>query len=201
MNIVRFVILCILYKSVATNDVVINSTVTPFWSAVIFTIPVEVPFFDPTLSFCKLKSIYYCLISFKNLADDMNPPAFEVKLRSTSSLLRGAYRYLWNMKEISYEQSQKIFGPFHKKHNYYVIQEQCCRGQFYHYFNNGFKFALMTPEEYFEKLTDYSEKSKYLNYLASYYDSECEVNIITKIGFGKGSLKRETYGYKYVIRR
>ena len=48
----------------------------------------------------------------------------------------------------------------------------------------------MTPTEYIANLTDYSEEDKHLNYLMSYYVPDCNVNIITKIGFGKGRLKR-----------
>ena len=48
----------------------------------------------------------------------------------------------------------------------------------------------MTPIEYITKLTDYSEVDKHLNYLMSYYLPGCNVNVITKIGFGMGRLKR-----------
>ena len=48
----------------------------------------------------------------------------------------------------------------------------------------------MTPKEYYQKSTDYSEDGKQLNYIMAYYSLECEANIIIKIGFGTGELKR-----------
>ena len=49
---------------------------------------------------------------------------------------------------------------------------------------------MLAPHEYLAKLTDYSEEGKHLNYLMSYYLPYCGINLITKIGFGKGTLKR-----------
>ena len=63
-------------------------------------------------------------------------------------------------------------------------------GQNYYYFNYGYREALMRPAEYINKLTDYSEDGKQLNYIVSYYHPVCNVNIITKVGFGVGVLKR-----------
>ena len=64
------------------------------------------------------------------------------------------------------------------------------QGQNYYYFNNGYRDALLTPREYLNKLTDYSEEHKRLNYIQSYFSSECSTNIIAKIGFGTGILVR-----------
>ena len=48
----------------------------------------------------------------------------------------------------------------------------------------------MKPSEYIEKVTDYSEDGKSLNLLFAYYSPKCSVNIVTKIGFGNGAVKR-----------
>ena len=64
------------------------------------------------------------------------------------------------------------------------------QGQNYHYFNYGYRDALLTPKEYLTKLTDYSEEDKRLNYIKSYFSADCRTNIIAKIGFGTGTLKR-----------
>ena len=67
----------------------------------------------------------------------------------------------------------------------------CCKqGQNYYYFTYGYRDALLTPREYLTKLTDYSEGDNHLNYIMSYFSPECSTNIITKIGFGTGRLKR-----------
>ena len=50
---------------------------------------------------------------------------------------------------------------------------------------------MLTPTEYYKKITDYSEEGKQLNYIMAYYSLECEANIIMKIGFGTGKLKRD----------
>ena len=64
--------------------------------------------------------------------------------------------------------------------------------QYCNYFTLGLKNALLTPKEYFDKLTDYSEENKKLNYLMAYYSASCEVNVIIKLGFGIGELQRDT---------
>ena len=64
------------------------------------------------------------------------------------------------------------------------------QGQYFYYFRYGYRDALLTPREYLKKLTDYSEGDKRLNYIMSYFSPECNTNIITKIGFGTGVLKR-----------
>ena len=78
-------------------------------------------------------------------------------------------------------------------HNYFVAREGCCYGQFIYYFSHGFNIALLTPVEYFKRLTDYSVNGKRLNYILSFYSIICDANIITKIGFGAGPLKRESH--------
>ena len=88
-----------------------------------------------------------------------------------------------------------IFEPNCERHNFYSVEVGAI-SQYCSYFTLGFKNALLTPQEYFDKLTDYSEENKHLNYLIAYYLPQCEVNIIVKLGFGVGSLKRtnERYG-------
>ena len=39
-------------------------------------------------------------------------------------------------------------------------------------------------------MMDYSENNKNLNLIWSYYLKDCNVNIVTKLGFGKGKLVR-----------
>ena len=71
-----------------------------------------------------------------------------------------------------------------------MLQLYRYQGQNYYYFHHGYTNALLTPREYLTKLTDYSEGDKRLNFIVSYYSLECNTNMITKLGFGIGSLKR-----------
>ena len=52
---------------------------------------------------------------------------------------------------------------------------------------------LVTPKEYLDKLTDYKDDNKQLNLIWAYYLPDCAINIITKVGFGTGILKRFNY--------
>ena len=72
-----------------------------------------------------------------------------------------------------------------------MLQMRDYQGQSFYYFNHGYREALLTPREYFTKLTDYSEGDKRLNYIVSYFSSKCNTNIILKIGFGTGILERK----------
>ena len=54
----------------------------------------------------------------------------------------------------------------------------------------GFVAMLLTPEEYIERLTDYSTENKRLNYIKAYYEPNCHANIITKLGFGVGAIEK-----------
>ena len=42
-------------------------------------------------------------------------------------------------------------------------------------------------------MTDYNETNKNLNYIQSFFHEPCQVNVITKIGFGEGDLVRAKY--------
>ena len=191
-------IFCMSFKKVQTNDIFFNSTVKTVWDSTIFTIPVEPPF-NLFGSFCLSKSIYYCLTSFKVRTIEMNPAAFEYR---SPDILRGSrepYEILARLKRNGLGQFNIVFRPSYEKHNFFVIKDGCCGGQFVWYFNYGFKEALLTPIEYFERLTDYSGE-KHLNYIKSFYNIDCKVNVITKIGFGNGKLSREFTRYKYYSR-
>ena len=50
---------------------------------------------------------------------------------------------------------------------------------------------FITPKEYLRLLTDYSENGKEMNLIHAYYYPDCHVNIISKLGFGSGTLGRK----------
>ena len=171
------------------NDLVVLSSLDTIWSSIIFTIPVDVPY-NPLVLFCKSMSNYYCLTSFDIQYAGENLPAFESPNTDSLNYMRGVHA----LKRNGFEQFKNLFESVYEKHNFYVIQGGCCKGQYKYYFMNGFRDAFLTPAEYFRSLTDYSDESKPLNYLYSYYHIECDVKIIVKIGFGKGLLMHEING-------
>ena len=97
------------------------------------------------------------------------------------------------LKAYVMEECDRLFEPIYEQLNHFIFKEGCCEGQFYYYLTYGFKEAMHTPTEYIERLFDYSEEGKHLNYILSYYNSKCQVNIITEIGFGMGTLKRANH--------
>ena len=88
----------------------------------------------------------------------------------------------------------ELFRPIYLEHNHFVERYGCCHGQSSRYLSSGFSKLLLTPEEYIRKLTDYSEEQKQLNYIMAFYMPSCNANIVAKIGFGMGALKRQKLG-------
>ena len=94
------------------------------------------------------------------------------------------------IKRLACQECAKILEPLRKQHNLFSAKHGLFN-QYCNYFTLGFTNALLTPKEYFDKLTDYSAKNKSLNYLMAYYSAPCEVNVIIKLGFGIGELQRD----------
>ena len=198
-TVIKSFLLCTVFIfifNIGANDVILNGTSSSTWSSVIFTIPVNPPFKEYQ-SFFEKNSFYYCLTLFRLIRFEPNLPAIEHQHINAPIIMTDPYEGFAKMKESALEQCNVVFEPSYKKHNFFVIRDGCCQGQFVWYFNFGFKEALLTPSEYFERITDYSENNKRLNYLVAYYDIDCDVNIITKIGFGEGRLMRHYLTYKY----
>ena len=77
-------------------------------------------------------------------------------------------------------------------YNFYGIPspfEECCNSQNQHYWKYGYNELRLNPGQYFSILTDYSDESKPLNFLESYFSENCDANIITTVGFGPGTLR------------
>ena len=197
ITVMKFVlwVFCFFVINVGANDKIFNSSSATVWSSIIFTIPVN-PSFNQYGSFCEEKSSYYCLTSFRTRGNEPTPFAMEHSYVVLPRFPRDPYEGFAKLKKSALDQFHAVFEPSYEKHNFFVIRDGCCFGQFVWYFNFGFREALLTPSEYFEQLTDYSE-DKQLNYLVTYYNIDCEANIIVKIGFGKGQLKREHIRYKF----
>ena len=176
------------------DDIVVNSTVVPAWSSLKFLIPFDVPH-NYFWALCRVYSIYYCLDAFVTEREGThNNPAFEVR-----NFFQGLIpsdpvaSRLKKLKRFIRDECDDLFVSKYEHHNYFVLTEGCCQGQYYYYFTYGYRDALLTPLEYISKLFDYSAEGKQLNYILSYYDPSCEANIITKIGFGIGELKRANH--------
>ena len=131
---------CMSFKKFQTNDIFFNTTVETVWNSTIFTIPVEPPF-NMLGSFCRSKSIYYCLTSFKVKTIEESPAVVEY---FSFNILRGSaelYKIFAQLRRNSLEQCNIIFRPSYEKHNFFGGKDGCCGGQFDLYFNNGFKQA------------------------------------------------------------
>ncbi|XP_075263554.1 uncharacterized protein LOC142355206, partial [Convolutriloba macropyga] len=60
---------------------------------------------------------------------------------------------------------------------------------------------FLSPQEYIDKLTDYSEENKTLNLIEAYFSTKCQRNVITRVGFGKGELVRSNHPYGHMPQR
>ncbi|XP_075265056.1 uncharacterized protein LOC142357296, partial [Convolutriloba macropyga] len=68
--------------------------------------------------------------------------------------------------------------------------EDCCEGQTAMYVQYGLRNMAWSPDEYLEKLMDYSNHSMTLNYIQGRYYGPVCANIITEVGFGPGPIRR-----------
>ncbi|XP_075246436.1 uncharacterized protein LOC142339953 isoform X1 [Convolutriloba macropyga] len=81
---------------------------------------------------------------------------------------------------------------FWLKHNWFSLEPDrhpgaCCGSQAAWYQSMGQSKGL-SPEEYLNRLTDYSLKDKNLVYIRSRYDHNRHTNVVLSVGFGKGNL-------------
>ena len=173
-------------SEVLLEDIVINSTIRLNWTSQTFIIPVESQLGYPW-TICRKFSDVYCLDNYETRELDTEP-AFHafVNLRTSASMHTSYYWLEYN----AITKTEHLFRPFYRRHNFFVDRESCCLGQFYQYFAEAFKKMLLTPKKYIEELADYSEENKNLNAIWAFFEPVCRVNIITKLGFGKGDLQR-----------
>ena len=190
MNVLQASVVFLILINKNESDNVVYPTNGTTWSSVTFDLPVEAA----NIKFwpiCGIQSRFYCLSDFRSDLDDINP-AVECKFADLN-LYPDLYHKFWKHRANAKLASVEAFDPSYRRHNFFVTTESCCNGQFNTYYAHGLQGLKITPKEYFSKLTDYAEKNKILNLIWSYYLEDCDVNIITKIGFGKGDLKRYHY--------
>ena len=175
-------------------DIVINSTYTPTWSSLVFVIPDREPLELYWIA-CRKFSRIYCLQNFYATTSNNNPA-----LRSFSSNPLQAlhpdlrYNFIW-FEKMAYHETERVFESSYKRINNFVGQNGCCTHQYFEYFTAGFLEMLLTPQEYYTKLTDFSDENKKLNEIWAYFSTSCDSNVITKLGFGIGQLQRKNHLY------
>ena len=137
---------------------------------------------------CKNEHKIYCLSEFET-GNGNSHPAVEFGMRLEPLQSSTEQKYV-TLRNYAYQASNEVFQPIFQKHNFFVRRANCCLGQFSSYYIYGLQRLKITPQQYLAKLIDYTEENKTLNLIWSYYKQECNVNIITKLGFGEGHLKR-----------
>ena len=183
-----YVLILFLCDASLSNDIVVNSSRESGWSSVLFVIPIDVPH-NFLWNTCRLNSVYYCLHAFMT-ENNQSDWAYERRPGNELRLSDPTIKMLRYLQAFANAECLKIFEPFRTKHNLFVFRDGCCIAHYCHYFTFGFTEALLTPKEYYNRITDYSENGKVLNYIMAYYSHRCEMNIIMELGFGVGELKR-----------
>ncbi|XP_075264719.1 uncharacterized protein LOC142356806 isoform X2 [Convolutriloba macropyga] len=135
---------------------------------------------------CRAHSQYYCLDAY--LTPHPHPGRrFERGDFTNRELLEPAATKAWfqvlilkNWRRIN------MIDPRNPKN--------CCGHQVDKYIINGLLHKQIAPDEYMDKLMDYSEHNKTLNFIsATYLPSVCQ-NVILEVGFGTGNLRRAHHG-------
>ncbi|XP_075265059.1 uncharacterized protein LOC142357303 [Convolutriloba macropyga] len=139
---------------------------------------------------CKYHSRYYCLDKYltqNRFGNDVltQDPITERNSAIFESLIQSEWRRI-NMVDTM------------------IDPTTCCFDQTATYVVFGLQNQRMSPQEYLNKLMDYKEDNKPLNFIAAYYSSEVCKNIIFQVGFGPGLLERYPHrqvleGVPYVI--
>ena len=171
------------------NDTIVYPLGDAKWSSLTFIIPVKTYDNDFWLD-CKRQSNFYCLSHFSTDKDIIGTG---VELRNDYGVFSWSDKAVIKLRKLnSYvqDQSDKLFKPIYRMHNFYPKKGSCCSHQYESYYNQGFLRSNLTPKEYLSKLTDYRSENKSLNLIWSYYKHDSCVHIITKLGFGEGKLKK-----------
>ena len=184
-----FIIVILLVSNQA--DFVIYPCKNTNWSSITFRIPIETPtkVFWPI---CKEGSNIYCLSAFETYVENLEQAVefsnlVEVGVMHTSLDSFEKYEKIGENAAIA---SHDAFQPMYLRHNFFVERSGCCLGQQFSYYKHGFNPLKVTPLQYISKLTNYTVQNKNLNQVWAFYMHECDVNVIIKLGFGQGELKR-----------
>ena len=172
-------------------DIVVYPTVGANWTTTTFIIPTQ-NHGRNFWSMCSKQSKFYCLSAYETDEDDVKRAvAISVSNFSVPPRELDSHQKFSILRHNAYRAAEKAFLPMYQKHNFFAGQNGgCCVQQYNIYYRHGLQTLKILPEFYVFKMTDYSEDNKNLNLIWSYFLEDCDVNIITKLGFGKGRLVR-----------
>ena len=169
----------------ALQDAVINSTTNPNWTSLTFIIPVDVQLKE--WRNCRNFSDVYCLFAYEAAKSNLNK-AYDFDLQIVSVEFMTQMNQ-W-IQHFAYTEGQKHFQPIYRHINNFMGEDGCCSEQHRKYFEFGLRELLLQHKEYVKKITNFSEEGKDLNLIRAFYLVECDLNVIFKLGFGRGKLRR-----------
>ena len=188
-----FILLLTTLQSNFSNgaDFIVYPTVGANWTTTTFIIPTETPG-RRFWSTCSKQSRFYCLSAYETDEDEVKlAVAISVSNFNVPPRELDSYQKFSLLTHKAYRAAYKAFLPIYQKHNFFVGQDDgCCVQQYNVYYRHGLQTLKIPPELYVTKMRDYSEDNKTLNLIWSHYLKNCDVNIVTKVGFGKGRLVR-----------
>ena len=170
-------------------DIIVYTTIEASWTSTTFLIPTETTgrSFWPT---CSEQSNFYCLSAYETNANNDKPAVATGIISYGVRPIDSHLKYSVFTKS-AFQAANKAFQPIYQKHNFFVEEDVgCCVGQYNSYYHYGLQTLKISPELYVSKMTDYSEADKTLNLIWSYYWKDCDINVVSKLGFGKGRLVR-----------
>ena len=185
-------LISMLYQRIfADKDIVMKPESQMSWTSQTFIIPVQHP--TNSLPFvwtvCRRSSCFYCLDAFESF-NEQELIAFTPIFQERN--FRNKFYDFLTLNMID-ECSEKM-RPIFRYHNLFSdLDELCCYRQCFDYRFIGYRYMHLKVEEYISKLTNYSNadgNNKHINAIWSFYDPVSDANIITKLGFGEGRLRR-----------
>ena len=167
-------------------DIVVEPKVSFNWTSQTFIIPV-LPIDElPTVwSNCRQLSQFYCLHSFETHYETNMLAVTSYHNQSSTDIT-----FLNRLEMNAYKKCTAKLSLIFTRHNHFADLGFCCFRQCRRYFTLGYRQMSLSIDDYVSKLTNYSEENKTLNALWAFFDPVCQVNVITKVGFGTGSLSR-----------
>ena len=175
-------------ESSPAHDIVVNNTNhNSTWKSLLFMFPVDIAY-NHLFSICRARTNYYCLLGYAT-DYDLESIAVSLKVRRNVRSSDPAVQQLQFMKSTAERECRSHFKHIYRKHNF-IFKDGCSERFYFPYFSFGFIESLFTLKEYYERLTDYSENDKRLNFIMAFYSPVCEANVIMELGFGIGDLKR-----------
>ena len=178
------------FVQMVVHDIVVNTTVNPTWSSLVFIIPVQEPQ-DYYWKVCRNFSQIFCL-QFFYTSEEIENPAYVAQVNMDVTNANLMYHVYW-LEDFVQSELKDVFDSKYKQINNFVDGYGCCVNQYFDYFTVGLLEMMLTPEEYYGKMSDFTDENKELNEIWAYYLPSCQQNIITKVGYGIGELRRHNH--------